>query len=298
MNALNLPQPLARRRWLSSLGLLPLLQACSPLGIINATVPSSTHRLLTDQAYGPDPRQRMDVYLPRDAGPKAPLVLFFYGGSWTSGNKADYAFVGEALAAEGIIAVVADYRLSPKVHYPAFIEDSAAAFKWTLDVANRLGADTDRYFVMGHSAGAYNAAMLALDPRWLSDVALRPERIAGWIGLAGPYDFLPIGVPEVKTAFRWPHTPAESQPLYHAERLAKGSAPPTLLLAARHDDLVDPRRNTGALARALIDNGNPVELELYDRVSHSTLIGSLARPLRPLAPVLERVVKFVNTHST
>jgi acetyl esterase/lipase len=288
---------LSRRRWLASLGLLPLLQACSPLALINAAVPAGTHRVIADQIYGPDPRHRLDVYLPEPAVADAPVVLFFYGGTWSSGRRQDYRFVGEALASRGIVALVADYRLSPQVSYPSFVQDGALALRWAWDRVERLGASPRRVFVMGHSAGAYNAAMLALDPRWLGAVGLAPSQLAGWVGLAGPYDFLPIDVPQAQVAFAWPDTPLDSQPLFHAVRARAAQTPPALLLAARDDTLVDPLRNSQGLARVLTRQGVPVELALLDRVGHTTLIGSFAAPLRGLAPALDRVSEFVRRSS-
>lgn len=282
----------ARRRWLTLLGLAPLLQACSPLRLINATVPSDTHTALSNQAYGSADRQRMDVYLPARSAPEAPLAVFFYGGSWSSGERADYKFVGEALASRGIVTLVADYRLSPEVRYPVFLQDCALAVRWARDNAHRLGASRSRLFVTGHSAGAYNAAMLALDPRWLSQVGMQPGELAGWSGLAGPYDFLPIGIPDVQRAFNWPDTPANSQPLFHASVGAVASHR-VLLLAARSDSLVNPRRNSQVMAQALQSQGADVELALFDRVSHTTLIGAMAPPLRGLAPVLDRLSAFL-----
>lgn len=291
------PAPRPRRRWLAALGLLPLLQACSPLALINATVPRDTHRRQPDQAYGPDPRQRLDVYLPQPAVTGAPLVLFLYGGTWSSGDRQDYRFVGEALASRGIVALVADYRLSPQVTYPAFVQDGALALRWAWDRAEGLGGSSRRVFVVGHSAGAYNAAMLALDPRWLGAVGLSPGQLAGWAGLAGPYDFLPIGNREAQVAFSWPDTPPDSQPLHHARRAQAPGTPRGLLLAARSDSLVDPVRNSVGLAQALDRQGVPVDLELLDRVNHVTLIGALAAPLRRLAPVLDRLAAFVSDAS-
>jgi acetyl esterase/lipase len=276
-----------RRRWLGLLGLAPLLQACSPLRLINATVPSHTHTVKRDLPYGRAERQRADIYLPAPTVRGAPIAVFFYGGSWSSGARADYRFVGEALASRGIVTVVADYRLSPDVRYPVFLEDCAQAVRWAGAQATAFGASRDRLFIVGHSAGAYNAAMLALDPRWLGS-----ERIAGWAGLAGPYDFLPIGNPDVQVAFEWPGTPADSQPLFHA-RAYMAPSRPALLMAARSDTLVNPQRNTLALAETLKRQGTPVEVELFDRVSHTTLIGAFAPPLRGLAPVLDRVSAFL-----
>jgi acetyl esterase/lipase len=284
---------LGRRHGLAVIGLLPLLQACSPLGLINALVPNGSHTLIENLPYGPHERQRMDVYLPKPAVQGAPMVVFFYGGSWSSGERADYKFVGEALAALGIVTVVADYRLSPEVRYPVFLQDSAEAVKRALGSAEVWGVSPERVFLMGHSAGAYNAAMLALDTRWLPAAGIRREQIAGWIGLAGPYNFLPIRAPDVQVAFEWPDTPPNSQPLFHA-RLPDAAAPPrVLLIAARNDDLVNPERNTVRLAKALSERGQTVQVELFDGVSHTTLIGAMAGPLRGLAPVRDTVRQFL-----
>jgi acetyl esterase/lipase len=292
--------------------LTPLLQACSPLRIINALAPSDTHRDTPDQAYGPHPRQRLDIYQPTaataaattTAAPHAtggaPLVVFFYGGSWTTGDRADYLFVGEALASRGVVTLVADYRLSPEVRYPVFLQDCALAVRWAFDNAQRLGASPQRVHIVGHSAGAYNAAMLALDARWLNAVGLAPAQLAGWVGIAGPYDFLPIGVPEVQVAFEWPNTPPESQPLLHAQRLPQASAsaraltPSALLLAPRDDNLVNTQRSTVGLGQRLRDAGVDAQTVLLDNVSHTTIIGAMARPLRMLAPVLDKVAGFIN----
>ncbi|MBC7548545.1 MAG: alpha/beta hydrolase [Polaromonas sp.] len=284
----NSKNKLARR---SFFAMLPaLLTACSAVDVLNATVATDTYRRVDSQAYGPDARQRLDVYQPAAEGKNAALVVFFYGGSWSTGERADYRFVGEALASQGIVCVVADYRLSPAFRYPVFLEDSAAAVRWAFDNAQRLGADPTRVFVMGHSAGGYNAAMLALDKRWLSAVGLSPERLAGWIGLAGPYDFLPIGDAKTQVAFNWPSTPADSQPLVHAS----SASPPALLLAASKDSVVNPQRSTVALANKLKSSGVQVQSELFDGVSHVTLVASMAAVLRGRAPVLERVTAFVN----
>lgn len=283
-----------KRRCLRALALLPLalLSACSSTALLDKLVPDDSYASLPAAAYGADPRQQLDIYLPlpsADSGMARPMVVFLYGGSWSSGERASYRFVGEALASRGMVTLVADYRLSPQVRYPAFLQDSAAAVQWAFAHAAELGADPRRVYLMGHSAGAYNAAMLALDPRWLAQVGLRPQQLAGWIGIAGPYDFLPIGIPEVQTAFDWPGTPADSQPLVHVS----AAAPRTLLIAARDDALVSPQRNTLALDQRLRQAGVPTHTHVLDRVSHVTVLGALARPLNFLAPVAGLVTDFV-----
>lgn len=283
--------PFSRRGWLGLLSIagLATLSGCSASGALNALVPSDSYTLRADVAYGPEARQLLDVYLPLQRRTPGPVVVFFYGGSWTTGERATYRFVGEALASRGIAVVVADYRLSPVVKYPVFLQDSAQAVGWTFKNLHELGADAKQVFVMGHSAGAYNAAMLALDARWLGGAGMQPAQLAGWIGLAGPYDFLPIGNRDVQVAFEWPGTLANSQPMVHASK----NSPPALLLAARGDTTVNPVRNTEALARRLQAAGVPVGLQVYDRVSHVTLVAALATPLRGLAPVLDDIAAFV-----
>lgn len=268
-----------------------LLTACSAVDILNATVATDTYQRTQGLPYGPHPRQRVDVYQPLVPAKNPHMVVFFYGGSWSSGDRADYRFVGEALASHGIVTVVADYRLSPEVRYPVFVQDSASAMRWAFDHASDYGVDRSRILVMGHSAGAYNAAMLALDARWLQAVGLAPANLAGWIGLAGPYDFLPIGDRQTQVAFNWPATPKDSQPLSHAS----SASPPALLLAPLRDTVVDAVRSTVAMAQRLQSSGVRVESEQFESVSHVTLIAAMASVLRSRAPVLERVTSFVKS---
>ena len=269
--------------------LLLVLTGCSPVKVLNALTPDDTFHSTTGIAYGDDPRQKLDVYVPRQPLKDAPVVVFFYGGSWNSGARGDYAFVGEALASRGIVAVLADYRLYPQVRYPLFLEDSARAVAWTRAHIRKFSGNPQRLYLMGHSSGAYNAAMLALDPGLLNAVGMSPEDLSGWIGLAGPYDFLPIENPQVRPVFFWPDSPPQSQPINHV----RSGEPPALLIAATKDNLVNPARNTAGLARKLREAGVPVQDLYYSRPNHVTLVASLSRPLRRLAPVLDQVVAFV-----
>lgn len=297
---MNLPSlaSLGRHRGVlfTALGVVALaaLSACSPIKVLNSLVPDGTYQFEGDVAYGDAARQRLDVYRPLPATAPAagerPLVVFFFGGTWTTGERAGYRFIGEALAARGAVVVVPDYGLSPTHTYPVFVQDSALAVKWALDNAARLGADPKKVYVMGHSSGGYNAAMVALDPRWLGALGARPSQLAGWIGLAGPYDFLPIVNPDAQVAFNWPRTPRDSQPLVHAG----AGSPPALLMAAAEDDLVNPTRNTRAMADALRAAGVPVRTQLFDDLGHITLIAAFAKPTRWLGgPVLPPVVEFL-----
>ena len=275
-----------------------VLSACSPIKVLNGLVPEDTYQFQGGIAYGAAPRQQLDVYQPLPATPPArgtrPLVVFFLGGTWSSGDRASYKFVGEALAARGAVVVIPDYGLSPAFTYPVFVRDSALAVKWALDNAAQLGADPRQVYVMGHSSGGYNAAMVALDDRWLGELGASPRQLAGWIGLAGPYDFLPIGDPQAQAAFNWPNTPRDSQPLAHAS----AASPRALLMAASKDNLVYPDRNTGQMAAALRAAGVAVQVKLFDNLSHVTLIGAFGKPIQWLGgPVLPPVMDFLGLAS-
>jgi acetyl esterase/lipase len=267
------------------------LTACSPLSVINAVSTGNALQADADVAYGLKARQRLDVYRPASASNSSPVIVFFYGGNWTSGSREDYAFVGRALAKRGFVVVIPDYRLYPEVRYPDFLDDSAAAVAWTVREINNYGGDASRLFVMGHSAGAYNAAMVAFDPSLLAKLGVKPGVVRGFIGLAGPYNFLPIENRTTRPVFNYPNTSPSSQPINHIS----AASPPALLIAANKDDTVNPARNTGALADTMRAAGVPVREVYFDKVNHVTLVGSLATPLKGLAPTLDAVQAFVNS---
>lgn len=269
--------------------LLSLLAGCSPLGLVDALTPTSGYMRTEGVVYGQGPRQHLDLYQPQTPLPEHPVVVFFYGGSWNSGERGNYRFVARALAKRGILVVIADYRLYPQVRYPAFLHDNAVAVAWVHHHVGEYGGNPQQVFLMGHSSGAYNAAMLALDGTLLGAEGLSPADIRGWIGLAGPYDFLPVENPEVRPVFFYPDSPPGSQPINHV----RVGSPPALLLAANTDSYVNPVRNTGGLARRLREMGVPVRVRYFDRVDHMTLVGAFAWPLTWLAPVTDEVVAFV-----
>jgi acetyl esterase/lipase len=184
------------------MGVLP-----RPIDLINKSVGLAGVKVTRGIAYGPNPRQMLDIYAPVRAA-NLPVVVFFYGGSWQSGDRADYAFVAALLAAKKFVVVVPDYRVYPEATYPAFVEDCTGAVEWVTGRIGPYGGDAACVFAMGHSAGAYNAVMLALSPE-------APD-IAGVIGLAGPYDFLPLKDPVLKTIFAGASDIRDTQPITHA----------------------------------------------------------------------------------
>lgn len=254
---------------------------------VNAAARFQPHRLLPGLAYGPEPRHRLDVYVPRGGVQPFPVILFLYGGSWSSGNKEIYRFLGAELAARGFLAVIPDYRVYPAARYPAFVADAAEALRWATEHAMRFNADPGRVFVMGHSAGAHIAAMLAFERRWLAAAGV--GRLSGVIGLAGPYDF-EIDTELLHGVFGGPENRRASQPLAHVT----GDGPPMLLATGEADTTVLPRHSR-TLAAAIRSAGGEVETIFYPRIGHREIIGAFSPLFRFLAPVAADVSAFVST---
>lgn len=262
----------------------------SPVAVLNAVSASGRVSVTRDIAYGPEPRQRLDVYAPAAPAPGRPTVVFFYGGSWDSGSKADYAFVGQALAQQGYVAVLPDYRLYPDVRWPDFLRDCALATRWARDHAAAQGADPSRLVLMGHSAGAYNAVELALDKRWLAAAGVDPVRdVRAVVGLSGPYDFLPVRSAELKAIFGPEDQRPDTQPINHVD----GHAAPLLLIVGDKDTVVSPG-NTDRLAAKVKAAGGVVRVIHYPGAAHATTVAALAGPLRWIAPTLRDVRAFVD----
>jgi len=279
------------------LGTVASAMAGAGADVLNALATLRGHQGASGLAYGELPEQRFDVFVPgtsMDEADKAagtPLVVFLYGGSWSLGSRRDYRFAGQALAARGFTVMVPDYRLYPQVRYPDFLKDCAQAVRYALEHARELGADPRRVFLFGHSAGAYNAAMLALDPRWLRAVGHSPAELAGWVGLAGPYNFLPIQDPGVKLVFDWPDTSPDSQPINHVDDLARPL--PAFLGAAPDDQVVHSTKNSIPLMERMAARGTPVTFRSYEHATHALLVGALSWPLTAIAPVLDDTVAFM-----
>ncbi|SHJ56321.1 Acetyl esterase/lipase [Roseomonas rosea] len=280
------------RRLLLSLPLVAT--ACSPFDLANGLTPAGGTRVSAGLPYGAGDRARYDLYTPEGAAPDAPLLIFFYGGGWRAGERADYAFAARSLASLGVLVAVPDYRLFPEVRWPAFVEDGAAAVR-----AIRAGEGKGRFvFLIGHSAGAFIALALATDPRWLGDGR---ATLAGAIGLAGPYAFGPEDDPRgIFTSA--PEGHARVAP---ADPLAIRGAPPLLLLQGEADHTVRPAQATrfASLASA---QGVSVTTRLYPGLGHVGIGAALAPPLRALglegAPVLDDIRRWLETrraaHST
>ncbi|HET6604905.1 MAG TPA: alpha/beta hydrolase [Xanthomonadaceae bacterium] len=266
------------------------LAACSPAYFVGLNASDGPTPAQT-RVYDPERGLAVDIVRPAGGGSGAPVVVFFHGGGWQSGTRGQYRFVADALAARGLVVALPDYRKHPQVRFPAFVEDGARAVAYVARHARAFGGDPDRVFLSGHSAGAHIAALLATDARYLTAHGIQPRELAGVIGVAGPYDFLPLSDPALKAVFG----PEAGRPASQPVNFVDGDEPPFLLLHGERDRRVW-LRNSESLARALREARVPVQLQVYAGVGHARILS--AYRFQWLAPTVADSVEFVERHAT
>ncbi|SEQ55524.1 Acetyl esterase/lipase [Faunimonas pinastri] len=264
---------------------------CSAADLVNAATSRSGYEV-QHQAYAPGPRHGLDLYVPDTVAPDAPVVVFIYGGGWVSGDKQTYLFAGQAFASRGYITAVPDYRVYPEVRFPDFMDDAAEAVAWVAQHEKTPDGKPRPIILVGHSAGAQIAMLLALDKHYLA----RQETpvcntVMGVVGMAGPYDFLPLKQERYKKVF-----PEKTRPASQAIAFASRDEPPVLLQAGTGDTTVDPG-NSRRLADRIREKGGRVELKEYKGVGHAELVGTLAAPLRHVAPTLDDIDAFIKAQA-
>jgi acetyl esterase/lipase len=269
-----------------------LLSACTSvqLGIANlpARLGGSTRE--AGLSYGPAAYQKLDVYRPRQSG-AAPVVVYWYGGGFVGGRREQFRFVGAALAQRGVVAVLPDYAAHPPAIFPQFVDDAALAVRWVQRNIEARGGDPTRIFLMGHSAGGYLAAMLALDTRYLQRAGAQGPALRGFIALSAPHVLAP-NTAVLETIFGAPWRPADWQPV----GFVSASSPPALLIHGTDDTLVGPEQSQ-SLAQALRAAGVAVDLQLLPGLSHEATVAALSLPMRHRAPVLDLSMRFIQKRS-
>ena len=268
-----------------------LLAACTGTQLLNRMTTSEGYDAHLDVVYDDATGLKLDVYSPPDAQ-NVPVVIFFYGGRWSGGFRQDYKFVGQALTQQGFVTVVPDMRHYPKVRFPTFVDDAAEAVKWVHDNIEKYGGSSSKLFVMGHQSGAHIAAMLALDPDYLKAAGGKRQWLSGMIGLAGPYDFLPLTSSDLRDMFGPPDQFDRSQPIQYAD----GHNPPMLLMHGEDDPDVQVK-NTRNLAAAIIHAGGAVDTVLYPKMSNNQILATIGAPLRNTSDVLTNITEFVRKNS-
>lgn len=270
---------------------LPLLffSGCSPLRLLNTISQENEGVIVIQERYGPSARQLFDVYLPKVVVPNSPVVVFFYGGSWKRGEKEKYGFVGHTLSNKGYITVIPDYRLYPEVTFPAFIEDGAAVLAW---LRNNLDQAKNGIVVMGHSAGAHTAALLAFDKHYLEEKGQSQKIIRGMIGLAGPYGFNPMKYRSTRPIF------AGTEPINNARPItfACAAKAPLLLLHGKQDTVVIPE-NSRELRKQAEKCGGVVEYKELAEIGHFSIILGLSDSFFKNKAILASIDNFLKNIS-
>jgi acetyl esterase/lipase len=281
----------ARMIRFAMLALLFLLSGCTSTQFLLANGPTEFDRVdrHADLPYGQDPRQHLDIYAPRQAAPQRPVVIFWYGGSWVKGNKAEYRFVGTTLAERGFVAVLPDYRLYPQVTFPAFDEDGARAVAWVEQHIQEFGGDPRHIVLMGHSAGGHTAAFLAFNHAFMEKYGADPGDISGLVGLSGTYVLVPE-TPTEHATFPPPYTEADWQPI----RFVDARSPPTLLLHGTDDKEVFPQEAI-QLRDEMLRQHLRVELHLYPHRGHADTVASFAPIARWRTSALRDTIDFINS---
>lgn len=259
-----------------------------------AAQPMDDLAITRDIAYLPGDHHSLDIYTPLTPGVPKPVVVFFHGGGYDSGDKADFAWVGAALARRGYVVVLPDFRLYPQVIWPAFLQDCAAAVRWTHDNIASYGGDPSELVLMGHSSGAYNAISLAVDRRWLDDAGMDPGHdLRAAIGLSGPYDDLPNTNRKLQTIFGPKSQWLDTQPVNHAD----GRSPPLLLITGDRDNLVDPPESD-VLAANVRKSGGVVKLIHYPTLDHFGTLDALAPQNGKSSQVMDDITAFISAPRT
>lgn len=236
--------------------------------------------------------QTLDLYIPDSARP-VPVVVVVFGGGLRQGDKREEAAIGRRLAAEGLGAVVINYRLSPGVAHPAHAQDVAAAIAWTKANIGQYGGDADRTFVLGWSAGAYLTALVALDDRYLGAHGLSPAAaLRGVIPISGFHHVERVAPDRPKDT--WGADPA-AWPQASSAAYIRKDAPPFLVLYA-DGDTADRKQEGLDLAKALTAAGHTAveTMEIAGR-DHTSIWRNLANDGDA---ALTAVVTFVRERQT
>ncbi len=268
------------------------VSACAPTSFFVANIPVAftDAQKYADISYGAEEWQKLDIFVPKTVSAPAPVLVFFYGGRWTFGNKEQYAFAALPFVERGYIVVIPDYSKYPRVKFPTFAQDAAQATAWVYDHIGAYHGDNRRLYLSGHSSGAHLAALVAVDPVYLQNMGKDRTIVSGFAGLAGPYDFIPEDE-DLKDMFG----PPEHYPRMQVPTFVDGHQPPMLLLHGA-DDVDVIQRNLNRLKAKIDDRGGVVESNIYPGIDHKEIIGALSWVWQDKAPVRDDMIDFFERH--
>lgn len=270
------------------------ISGCQSAGLYLANLSNSvnSYEIKQDISYGQEVWQKLDVYLPKNAKVKKPIVVFYYGGSWTKGSKEEYEFVANRMIEDGYIVIIPDYIKYPEAVYPAFVEDAAEVTRWLDKNVEAIGGKREDIHLLGHSAGAHIGAMLIADESFLAKRSLEPNFYRSFIGVSGPYSFIP-GTERYRSIFG----PEENYPSMQADRFIDGDEPPMFLIHAKLDWLVG-KSNMDKMAAAVNNKGGIVRTKSYQGLGHLSIIGSFSDTFPIGVSVTNNIIEFMREPET
>ena len=273
-----------RRR--ATIVVVAMLAACTPRSVAESIVLGDAVIRTPELAYGEDGRQTLDIYRASLTRKGAPVVVFLYGGRWKYSTENDYLLVGNALARQGWIAVLPNYRLFPSARFPAWVVDGASAVRWTRGHVAQYGGDSTNIVVVGHSSSGHTVAMLALDDQYLRAAGVPAGAVRGFVSMSGPVDttWTDEDVQQMMG-------PSAQWPVTYPSSFVNGRNPPLLLLHGESDSVVTVG-NSVRLAELVRRRGGCVRLETYRGIGHVKIV--LAIVFRSIAPVLRDLAAFVH----
>ena len=293
----NYPNRIKVIKFFTLMAMLLILSGCAQLisGVLNNQAITGDYTRAANVAYGAHAQNKMDIYSPIEASVSnkgKPVIVFFYGGCWGECNhlkRSNYLFVAQSFASRGFVTVIAGFRQYPEVKFEGIMSDASNVMRWTSQNILKYGGDPKRIIVMGHSSGAHIAAMLALNPSYLEDGVRK--NIHGFVGLAGPYDFLPLDKPYLRQLFSAKENYAGSQPI----NFVSPKSPPLLILQGMRYNRVD-QKNALNLSKKAKSMNVEQQLILYPGQDHVGILAALSRALQGQYTVLNDILKFIRQH--
>lgn len=275
------------------------LSACTQAVFLvaNAPVTFEKDQVSRDIIFDTVTGLQLDVYKPTQdviegkKGEHFPTIIFFYGGAWQDGDKGQYEFVAGRLVEQGYVVVIPNYRKYPKVKFPAFIEDGAKATSWVANNIQNYNGNPQNIVLMGHSAGAHTAALLAADKSYLAKENFSYSNIKGVIGLSGPYDFTPL-----EEVYKKIFGPPENYPTMRVTNFIDGKEPPFYLVQGDKDTIVG-RFNAENLAKVINNNGSNVETRYYKKMSHTDTIAAFSWVKQDKSDLVDKIFSFLTSLS-
>lgn len=270
-----------------------LLYGCSQAGfaVVNAPASFDGNSEIKDIGFG-NHNQKLDIYVPKNTAQTGahPVLIFIYGGRWTDGYKSQYRFIGSKFSSNGYITVIPDYRKYPQVKFPDFVEDNAQAVAWVEKNIAQYGGNPNQIYLMGHSAGALNAALLSADERYLKNAGADISNIKAFAGLAGPYSFTP-DEPDLMDMFG----PPENYPNMQVTSFIEGNEPPMLLLHGGKDTTVY-LSNLQKLEKEIGEKGGAVKTNIYPELDHTGIIKVFTWVYKDSANVEGDILNWFENH--